>query len=986
MAEKIKLLELDIDVTQLVKNSADAKTAVTKLREELKLLQAEPVKNREEIERLNAQLRTANQTYRESQTVLSKYTQVSDVNNLSIKEARNQLAAVSVLWANEAKLNGEGTAAAMKLAEAKLLLSNRLREEEKATGDARRGVAFYSEGVVDAIKKTNLFGGPFGEIITRLEEFKVGLIASKEALVATTAAEEGAAGGMEILKVAFISSGIGAVVVLVGLLISGLIKFTPVVNEVKAALAGFGAAVNVLEKSMVSAFTSPKQSVIDFGQTIKDSVIAQLASLKQIVVDISHLNFDSLKDKALSVADTLIKIGVAITTGNFGLFNDDMDGLGKSMSAAAVAAYELAKAEQQLEIAEKSLDLGNADRNARAKELELKARGLERKGDLEGAKKFYDDAEKLRQQNLDQTEVVNKEAARIAKEKAMEQTQLSEDDIDLIVHINDLKGKELERAKLLSSALSKDQIDAVAKVTTALQKEADVKEAQITKEERTANRLIGIAEKETAAKDKALKDQEDRISKHNDFVIKTLEDNLKLQEALDARNKIKITNDDTFSQEENRLANAFIEDKRLLNLKYEFEKSAYKGNADALLELEARHKTDLVLLNNKYNDITTANLKTLSEATIKTAMDELAVWRELNIGKLNTDKLITDEIYNNRVEKLQESESKERGILEQKFTDELITRDEFNKASLELDRTINDQFTQLDADASAQKMDRQATDAQNRYDIKVLQGESERDLLLQQLARDEQVEITSAEKVGASTTLIHQKYALKRNKIEEDVARTNLSYASNFLGALQGIFGKQTALAKVFGIAQATINTYLGATAALKDETIPSTFARVAAMASIIATGLAQVLQISGVKFQRGGKAGTTGGNLHANGGTKYYGEDGNVVELERGEDWYVLNRGASRAINSLSDINVEHGGVSFGTPSRSMVLADGGLVSANINDGGLLERSLSGGDLANTVIGAVGAAFQNINILTDVKDVINETGKYNKLVDGANL
>jgi len=38
MAEKIKLLELDIDVNQLVKNTTDARTSVEKLKEEVSLL------------------------------------------------------------------------------------------------------------------------------------------------------------------------------------------------------------------------------------------------------------------------------------------------------------------------------------------------------------------------------------------------------------------------------------------------------------------------------------------------------------------------------------------------------------------------------------------------------------------------------------------------------------------------------------------------------------------------------------------------------------------------------------------------------------------------------------------------------------------------------------------------------------------------------------------------------------------------------------
>ena len=65
--------------------------------------------------------------------------------------------------------------------------------------------------------------------------------------------------------------------------------------------------------------------------------------------------------------------------------------------------------------------------------------------------------------------------------------------------------------------------------------------------------------------------------------------------------------------------------------------------------------------------------------------------------------------------------------------------------------------------------------------------------------------------------------------------------------ALAGLFGERTAAGKAFAVATATMDTYAGANLALKDPTIPNTFARIAAVTAVIATGLANVRNILAV-------------------------------------------------------------------------------------------------------------------------------------------
>lgn len=92
-------------------------------------------------------------------------------------------------------------------------------------------------------------------------------------------------------------------------------------------------------------------------------------------------------------------------------------------------------------------------------------------------------------------------------------------------------------------------------------------------------------------------------------------------------------------------------------------------------------------------------------------------------------------------------------------------------------------------------------------------------------------------------------------KISESKTST-LSYVGDAMSAFSKLAGKETAAGKALAIATATIDTYQAANKALNDETIPNTFARIAAVSAVIASGLANVKSILDVKVPNGGGGG----------------------------------------------------------------------------------------------------------------------------------
>jgi hypothetical protein len=186
--------------------------------------------------------------------------------------------------------------------------------------------------------------------------------------------------------------------------------------------------------------------------------------------------------------------------------------------------------------------------------------------------------------------------------------------------------------------------------------------------------------------------------------------------------------------------------------------------------------------------------------------------------------------------------------------------------------------------------------------------------------------------------------------------------------ALNSIF-KQDA------IKETVTNTYNAAMAAYKALAgIPIVGPVLGAIAAGLVSvyGASQVAKIVGVQFARGGRAdkrGTFEGPPHAGGGIDYIRSDGkHRINVEGGENFYVLKKSASHEINSLSSLNQKHGGVSwepYGTYPTKSYATGGQVVSQNTN---------SSANDVNRIVGAIQSmkifvTVEDFNAVADAKD-----------------
>lgn len=310
---------------------------------------------------------------------------------------------------------------------------------------------------------------------------------------------------------------------------------------------------------------------------------------------------------------------------------------------------------------------------------------------------------------------------------------------------------------------------------------------------------------------------------------------------------------------------------------------------------------------------------------------------------------------------VEESLKLERYRLEQG----LISQQEFANREQAFQLGVLQLEQQMREEQDRAEKERKALDEANLRELRMANITNEYELRQATLDAQYAQEIAAAEKIGADTALIQSKY--EKAKEDNTRARVNaeLTMTAGLAGQMSTMLGEESAIGKAFGVVQATINTYIGATKALAQGGILG----IAQAAVVIAFGMKQVATIAKQKdpdtkintsVKKYAKGGQIFGKSHAQGGVTFRGDNGQVFEAEGGENVYIMKRTASAEINALSAINEAHGGHSFGT-SGLYKFADGGM-AASISEANRMVRqsdnvrlsSESINQLAGVVIDAV--------------------------------
>lgn len=366
----------------------------------------------------------------------------------------------------------------------------------------------------------------------------------------------------------------------------------------------------------------------------------------------------------------------------------------------------------------------------------------------------------------------------------------------------------------------------------------------------------------------------------------------------------------------------------------------------------------------------------LQQETIK-QMEIALTTLDLSIKEREASSNTNAEKLANQKELADKSLEIERYRLEQG----LITQQEYANRETALRLQTMQIQQKIEAEQDALDKERRAMDEANRKEVEMSEITNQYDLRQAQLDAQYAQEMAAAERLGADTTLVQQKYEKSKEELTKARVNAELTMAAGLAGQVSSLLGEESEVGKAFGVVQATINTYLGATKALAQGGILG----IAQAAIVIAFGMKQVMSIAKQKapdtkintsVKKYAKGGQIIGKSHAQGGVTFRGDNGQVFEAEGGENVYIMKRTASAEINALSALNEAHGGNSFGT-SGLYKFADGGMVSS-ISEANRISRQIDNIRLSNESInqlaGVVIEAVASMpNPIVSVQDINSE-------------
>ena len=327
-------------------------------------------------------------------------------------------------------------------------------------------------------------------------------------------------------------------------------------------------------------------------------------------------------------------------------------------------------------------------------------------------------------------------------------------------------------------------------------------------------------------------------------------------------------------------------------------------------------------------------------------------------------ELIDDEI------KKQEMELEIQRNAQLQSIDQLKTSEEKkNELRLLAEMSYQDQLTELRKQKEEERIAAELEREKRRIDAKIellkleieeQQMVDEEDLLrYEELLRAQTDLLLQNEELTAEEReLIEEQYSQAIKDIRDQKAKNaqdnadkekqaeyeKANAAVSALGTIASAAGAETAVGKAAGVAQATVNTYLAASQALADKTIP-TFLKPFLVAAQIALGLKQVSEIAGVGYNIPKPSVPAPQKLAMGGivsGQGTVDSDNINVALSPGES--VINASSTAAFAPLlSRINELGGGSAF-----NMGVLDNQVTSQVISDQRPVKAYVVSSDMSN--------------------------------------
>lgn len=759
-----------------------------------------------------------------------------------------------------------------------------IKENASAYEQQKINIGNYTESIKNAFGELNIFNGGLSGFAARAQEAGgAGALLSTSLKSATTATI-----GLTKSMLAFLLTPIGAVLA--------------------AVVAVFLLVKNAMDKNKQSA--DKITSVFNSLSSVFNAVLKVLEPLGTYIIDVLVGAFELLAEGVEAAAEAFAD---AQEFFGFGDAAEETREFVKETKASTQAAYDLAKAERELEIAQNKSRLVQLQYQKTAEQL----------------RQLRDDESKSIADRLDS----NRLLGNLLDEQARKELAIAQQ----AVRVAELRA----RASKLDVTIQADYIEALTQV-------ADIEERiEGQRSEKLAN--DNSLRKEAADAEK--KRQDERIAKEkerSDKAIKAMQTELAYY--IESQGEMKRS-----MQEQLKIDNE-VRNRSIAIAKAELDAKKINLREYQLAVLE---------INNEF-------AKKQMDATVENANIELELFMLNNQRKLDENAFFSEQLYQQEVERINRISEAEKAAIDQRYIYGLISKQEYDLALRQIDDENRASLDEAEAEREQAKKDKQAADVMLQDELNAERFEYNLALQMERYNREYEERKAIAQKNGADMVLFEQAEAKKREAIEKSVQDNKLSLASSTFGNLATILGKESAAGKAAAVAQATIDTYKAATSAYSSlagiPVVGPALGAVAAGAAVVA-GLANVKKIVSTKTAKVENApnpGYASGIIGLSGigsGTS----DSIPANLSVGES--VINaRSTEMFPELLSFINQAGGGVGLNGSTSSIIQDNIGNNASSQQTAQLIADAV----YSATLLGTAQGASNGIERLTDNREVMN--------------
>jgi len=515
------------------------------------------------------------------------------------------------------------------------------------------------------------------------------------------------------------------------------------------------------------------------------------AVLKPIGTLIGKL-FDSLANSI-----SLFVEGLALGFGYITKFAEALGLLPDGFTEAAEEAQKLVQAQDDLEAAERNYTVNSAKRNAEVAKLRDAAINKERYT-AEQREIFLKKAIDLEKANLEDEKKIAAESLRILIATAKEENDTSDETANKIAAAR-AKMYQAEESYYTGTRKLNKQLQEARK-----EQQAEQEEIEKQNQEREKERL----EKQKVRAANSLKIQQEL----QDAVIKSQKQGIEQQIAeeqlatsrkiAELRKQTDLTKQGLKDRDKLIIETQKISDAKVLQL----QKQASEDSLKAAYDLEQK-KIQILL------DGATQGSKEALDLQVKFLESQ-------RINAISDTTLTAEEVI----------------AINAKFRNQ--------------EQAAVDAFEQA---AAEKQLELLQTNLDNKLAVVQAGSDAELALKIEALNQEQAAEIAAAEKTGADVALINAKYNKLKKDADAAAQAAQLDALGQTIGQAAGLFEANTIAYKGLASAEALINTYQAATAALASGSKISPIFGTISAGIAIATGLKSVAKINNLKFESGG-------------------------------------------------------------------------------------------------------------------------------------